>query len=313
MENKYKYLPDEMKNLKRFIGFRIEILNGKTTKIPFSLINNRSTGWNDKEKWLSFNEIKSKNENLGFVLDNDYIFCVDLDYSIKYGKLTDMAKNIIDDFKGTYIEISQTGQGLHIFGKGNIPSNMIKPSEGLEIYKENRYIALTGNVGDGRYFPISNKLVDKQSEINSLYKKWTQERVSIKKQIEKYKDLEIHKDYSFYDLSASEIIEVMKRTNTKAKALLSGISITGDHSRDDFIFLSLARNYTNGNPHLMKELFLLSPLSRLGSNEKRKDDRKYIDYLKKTIESTLKFSSFIPFDWSKHLEFKKRSKPYERF
>lgn len=313
MENRYKYLPDEMKKLKRFIGYRIETLNGKTAKIPFSLIDNRSTGWNDKEKWISFEEIENQNKNLGFVLDNDHIFCVDLDHSINHGKLTEMAKNIIADFKGTYIEISQSRQGLHIFATGDIPNNLIKASEGIEIYKENRYIALTGNVGDGRFFPISNKFLDKQIEINSLYKKWTQEKSSIKKQIEKYKDLNSQKNYNFYNLSVCEIIDVMKRTNTKAKALLSGISLTGDHSRDDFIFLSLARNYTNGNPNLMKELFLLSPLSRLGSNEKRKDDRKYMDYVEKTIENTLKFSSYTPFDWSKHLDFRKRSKSNERF
>ncbi len=42
----------------------------------------------------------------------------------------------------------------------------------------------------------------------------------------------------------------MERTNNKASRLISGDSLTGDHSRDDFIFLVLARNYTGGNPSL---------------------------------------------------------------
>ena len=52
----------------------------------------------------------------------------------------------------------------------------------------NGYIALTGNVGDETYFPISNKLLDKENEINTLYKKWTQEKPSIKTKIEDYKN-----------------------------------------------------------------------------------------------------------------------------
>jgi hypothetical protein len=84
----------------------------------------------------------------------------------------------------------------------------------------------------------------------------------------------------------------MERTNRKASMLISGASLTGDHSRDDFTFLVLARNYTDGNPNLMKELFLMIPLNRLGSHEKRRDDRKYLDYVEKTIEKVLGLGKF---------------------
>ena len=104
----------------------------------------------------------------------------------------------------------------------------------------------------------------------------------------------------------------MERTNRKASMLISGSSLTGDHSRDDFIFLVLARNYTGGNPSLMKDLFLMTPLNRLGSKEKRRDDRKYIEYVEKTIEKVLGLGNFLAFDWSKHFEYNKRIKAYER-
>ena len=104
----------------------------------------------------------------------------------------------------------------------------------------------------------------------------------------------------------------MERTNRKASMLISGASLTGDHSRDDFTFLVLARNYTDGNPNLMKELFLMTPLNRLGSHEKRRDDRKYLDYVEKTIEKVLGLGNFVAFDWSKHFEYKTRTRSYER-
>ena len=312
MDDKYKYLPKEIKKLKRFIDWRKEDSNGKITKLPFSLIDGKSIGWNKEVRWLSFNEISDKEQDLGFVLSNDGIICIDLDHAISKAGLSPMAKDIVEAFKGTYMEISQSGQGIHIFCKGEIADNIIRPSDGIEIYKDNRYIALTGNVGDGRYFPISYKLLDKQEELDKLYKKWAQEKLSIRNQLQDFKRPNMTFNVQFHNLSTSEILETMARTNVKANALIQGASITGDHSRDDFLFLVLARNYTDGNPELMKELFLLTPLNRLGSGKKRKDDAKYLEYLDKSIERVLELGQYIPFDWSRHISYKKRMKAYER-
>ena len=105
----------------------------------------------------------------------------------------------------------------------------------------------------------------------------------------------------------------MERTNDKASRLISGESLTGDHSRDDFIFLVLARNYTGGDPGLMKDLFLMTPLNRIGSGQKRRDDRKYMDYLEKTIDKVLRLGSFKNFDWSNHFDYKERTKAMKDF
>ena len=105
----------------------------------------------------------------------------------------------------------------------------------------------------------------------------------------------------------------MDRTNDKASRLISGDSITGDHSRDDFIFLVLARNYTGGDPTLMKDLFLMIPLNRLGSGQKRSNDRRYMDYLEKTIEKVFGLGSFKKFDWTNHFTYRERMRAYERF
>jgi len=313
MENKYKHIPEEMKTLKRFIGWKKEVLNGKVVKLPYSLIDGQSYAWNNPERWLGFKEAKDKNQPLGFVLvDEDHIICVDLDQAIVDGRLTAMAESIVEAFTGTYMELSQSGQGIHIFCKGNLLDNVIKPSEGIEIYKSNRYIALTGDVGDGSYFPISNQLLDKQAELDKLYKKWTQDKVSIRSQIKDFQSLILSQEGHLNGLSLSEILDTMEKTNSKAKLLINGESITGDHSRDDFIFLVLARNYTDGNPELMKDLFLMTPLNRIGSQEKRKDDRKYLEYVDKTLESVLELGSYIPFDWSRHLAYKQRMEAYER-
>ncbi|HZH68741.1 MAG TPA: hypothetical protein VFD65_06030 [Chitinophagales bacterium] len=227
-------------------------------------------------------------------------------------QLTPMAKEVVEGFTRTYMELSQSGKGTHIFAKGTIPGNLNLSSQGIEIYKKNRYIALTGNIGDGFFFPSSNKLLDKEDELNKLYKKWTQEKASTLKQIREYKCGPLNKFSRLDDLSLDEILTTMERTNRKASMLISGAGLTGDHSRDDFTFLVLARNYTDGNPDLMKEIFLMTPLNRLATNEKRRDDRKYLDYVEKTIEKVLGLGNFVAFDWNRHFEYKKRTRAYER-
>ena len=125
---KYKYLPEEMKKRKRFVGWRKEELNGKVAKLPFSLIDGKANDWNQLERWITFSEAKTMNEHLGFVLvEEDRIICIDLDNAIQEGKLTPMAKEVVENFAGTYTEVSQSGRGIHIFAYGTIPNNLNLP------------------------------------------------------------------------------------------------------------------------------------------------------------------------------------------
>lgn len=188
------FLAEEMKKLKRLVGWRKEKLNGKVAKLPFSLIDEKANGWNMPERWINFNDDRTKNRPLGFVLvEEDKIVCIDLDHAIQDGKLSLLAKEIIENFAGTYMELSQSAKGIHIFVQGTIPNNLNLSSQGIEIYKKNRHIALTGNIGDGSYFPRSKKLLEKEDELKKLYKKWTQEKPSTLKQIREYRHEPLNK------------------------------------------------------------------------------------------------------------------------
>jgi len=50
MEKKYKNLPEEMKILKRFVGWRKEELKGKVAKLPFSLIDGQAIVYGHLQK-----------------------------------------------------------------------------------------------------------------------------------------------------------------------------------------------------------------------------------------------------------------------
>ena len=81
-------------------------------------------------------------DGLGFVLNGDGIACIDLDHCITDGVLAPWAQAIVDQCHGTYIEVSLSGTGLHIFGYANVGTG--RNLGGVEVYDRGRYIAVTG-------------------------------------------------------------------------------------------------------------------------------------------------------------------------
>ena len=149
-ENYLQNIPIELREYKQWLWFkkiRKQGLKGKEKilKLPVSPITLKSDDWNNKEQWADFetavNNIESSGcDGLSFVLSRDDPFvCIDLD-SVD-NKKQDM---FINDFNGTYVEISQSGMGIHIFAKGEIEKNFNNQLEKVEMYQENRCIAMTG-------------------------------------------------------------------------------------------------------------------------------------------------------------------------
>lgn len=74
-------------------------------------------------------------------------------------------KNILRDFSDTYSESSVSENGVNFFAKGGIAKNINNQIDRFEMYKSNKYIAMTDNfIGDCR------KIVDKQYKLNVYYK-----------------------------------------------------------------------------------------------------------------------------------------------
>ena len=117
-----------------------------------------------KKRCFTFNEciesIKNGfNSGLGIVADNDLI-AIDLDNCIKGIKkmdklgleipiLTDEVAKLVSQLDNTYIEISQSGKGLHclIYSSINISKSIKNNNIELEIYSnKNHFMRLSGNI-----------------------------------------------------------------------------------------------------------------------------------------------------------------------
>ena len=255
-----------------------------------SPITLNSSDWNNKENWADFetavNNIEgSGSDGLSFVLSiEDPFLCIDLD-NVSY----DMREKFCRDFHDTYIETSQSGKGLHIFIKGEIAKNFNNQIEKVEMYKNNRCIAMTGNRVDG----ASNNIIDKQSEIDRYYECFAPKK-SVREQIRAYQS----DNDTLPDVPT--IIETMCKHNRKVKGLFEGIISSGDASKDDFLLLPLLNSYTHGNEALMKDIFLMSALNRIDDRSKRKNEAAYIRYLEDSIKKATEYGNQRYWDYNYH-------------
>ena len=301
MINSEKYIeniPIELREYKQWLWFkkiRKQGLKGKEKilKLPVSPITLKSDDWNNKEQWADFetavNNMKSSGcDGLSFVLSKDDPFvCIDLD-SVD-NKKQDM---FINDFNGTYVEISQSGMGIHIFAKGEIEKNFNNQLEKVEMYQENRCIAMTGNI-----LKLGNvsvrRIETKQKELDKYYKLFAP-KDSIKEAIRNYH----MNDDRVPD--CNKVIEIMCRHNARAKALFEGSNTSGGPSKDDFVLLLFLNSFTHGNAEMMKEIFLRSALNRMGDRSKRMTEAGYLRYLDESIRKALLGGNQRYWDYNYH-------------
>ena len=297
-ENYLKNIPIELREYKQWLWFkkiRKQDLKGKEKilKLPVSPITLKSDDWNNKEQWADFetavNNIESSGcDGLSFVLSRDDPFvCIDLDNVSR-----DMRERFFRDFHDTYIETSQSGKGLHIFVKGEIAQNFNNQVEKVEMYKNNRCIAMTGNIYEFNDF-VAVKVLLKQKELDKYYKLFFPKR-SVREIIRKYQKA----DECVPD--SNMVIETMCRYNARARALFEGSYTSGDASKDDFSLLLFLNSFTHGNAEMMKELFLKSALNRIGDRSKRRTEKGYLKYLEDSISKAIQGGNKRYWDYNYH-------------
>jgi primase-polymerase (primpol)-like protein len=116
--------------------------------------------------WASYEAAKTsaRGHGLGFVL-GDGVGCIDLDHALVGGKPLPWAQKILDRCPSTYVEVSMSGNGLHVFGLlGPGPGRGQHGSDGVEWYSTGRYIAVTGD----RFAGSTTRLADLAGVVATL-------------------------------------------------------------------------------------------------------------------------------------------------
>lgn len=113
------------------------------TKVPLTT-DGRYASSTDSTTWATHEAVTASNVGVGvgFVL-GEGVGCIDLDAAIVDGVVLPWAQEIIDANQGTYIEVSQSGNGIHVWGYlEEQPGRVIRDGRNIEVYSAGRYIAL---------------------------------------------------------------------------------------------------------------------------------------------------------------------------
>lgn len=288
-------LPKELAESKRWIFWKKILRKNKDglekwTKPPCNRFGQDIDCYNPQE-WHTLEDALSiwkENQDtvcgLGFVFTPDLgLVAIDLD-SINTRILDNPFNGWLKKFN-SYVELSQSMNGLHIIVKGKKPGTDCKKGN-VEIY-DRHYFAITANM-----YTVSNEIREAQDVINEFYKAYFHEedKTQEREKKEQFKPFSSPVFYSS-NIEDEKIIEVATRARNgqKFSALMAGnFSGYPSQSDADLALCGILAFYTQDIAQI-ERIFSSSGLCR-----EKWEDR--ADYRKRTIEKALK-STRGKFNW----------------
>lgn len=144
--------------LRRFVTYELSPdpdRPGKTIKRPTDVRTGHYCKVNDPAHHYSYDEAAATGRPVGFVfVETDGFWFLDIDSCLVElpgrREWSALALELCRRFQGCAVEISQSGSGLHIIGRGRSPDHGCRNIPlGLEFYTDARFVALTGNGAQG--------------------------------------------------------------------------------------------------------------------------------------------------------------------
>ncbi len=271
-------IPDELKTLPQWVGWRLaqRADTFKPTKIPINAKTLRKASSTDPRTWGSFaRAVAAYNlgqvDGIGFVLTREDPY-IGIDRDDIAGGDSFGFDPLVDQMD-TYADVSPSGKGIHIIGKGKLPGDVGKHPKGLGIFEHSRFFTMTGNLLGGKARPIR----DVQHVIDQRWDAWFPKKPEAPRHASPpgANDPSDDEDVLSIALSASN--------GARFRALWDGDTgaYGGDTSAADLSLMNLLRFYTRGDAGQMERLF---SRSTLGQRDKWKDRS---DYRERTINRAL--------------------------
>src|SRR5450756_151125 len=110
-------------------------------------VQGRGASCTNARTWATFASASASTvgDGLGFVLNGDGIVCLDLDHCITDDGVEPWAATVLANVPATYVEVSPSGRGLHVWGLGDVPAGRVLAVDGgkVEVYGSGRYLTVT--------------------------------------------------------------------------------------------------------------------------------------------------------------------------
>ncbi len=280
------HLIDTLQDKKGWVCWRKEVRDGKATKVPYATDGHNShASVADPSTWSVYQDAAAmvqagRFDGVGFVLCEALPYvCVDLDHCLDRvsGEVQEPAASIVamlEEAGGTYMEISPSGEGLHLWGvyDGALPGGKTGiHKNGIEIYRDKRYMTVTGNAF--RDLPLANVT----SAVNELIERYElMEKSAEVKVMAKPEEVKVTLEVpaAFDDDFLIERARAAKN-GSKFSALFDygdTSAYENDTSKADAALLEMLAYWTNGNALQMERMFMKSKLRERLGRKKHKDN-----------------------------------------
>lgn len=308
----FEQFPEELKQIPHWILWRKEIRQGekKPTKVPYSAVYNGKAKSTEPKSWTTFEKaLQALNNNpeqfsgLGFVFSEDdpFVF-IDCDNCVNAeGELTETASEILDAFSGCYAELSQSGSGIHVIVKGNIPRGFNNRETGVEMYGKEKFCALTGNVFLGSYY--KEPAADIQKSLTRLFHKYRTADSYSAGYTRQTTDIDLHTDFWIIEQASKA------QNGEKFKALYAGnweeitngdIRLYPSQSEAEQALCDILAFWTCRNPEQIDRIFRSSGLYREKWNRE--------DYSSRTVSNAINKCGVTLAEYSLQQDFGKSGK-----
>lgn len=140
----FERVPQELKECDQWVNWRFD--NDRKVPVNPKTSGNAGVGW--PNTWAPYEKalenFRPGEIGLGFVLtEEDPYVCADLDKCLDEREEVSLAaRAVLDTLKG-YVELSPSGQGLHVWVKSEEKVGNWK-TKGIEIYSSSRWMTVTG-------------------------------------------------------------------------------------------------------------------------------------------------------------------------
>jgi putative DNA primase/helicase len=146
-------IPDQLTERPQWVCWRREMRDGKLTKVPYTPGTGRRASTTELMTWATFEQALAAYEageppydGIGFVFCNaDPFVGLDLDDCLdpESGEVSRWAQKIINRVQEGYVEISPSGNGIHIIVEGTVRDGGMRKGK-VEMYGRGRFFTITG-------------------------------------------------------------------------------------------------------------------------------------------------------------------------
>ena len=255
---------------KRWVNYRIEIVDGRRTKVPYAVTGAKASS-TDSTTWSTYAVAARASDKVGIVFTAEKMLLgIDIDHCLKDGALVHEQSEAIASFireAATYTEVSPSGEGLHAFLIITEPLSLTANRKGsFECYTTGRYFTVTGN-SFGEVRPIRTIPVEEAIRLLAIIGyPWNKEAHTEKSRIV---TASIAED--------AVVLEKMfaSKHGQKIRAVYEGNTSEygGDDSSADMALCSHLAYWTAKDAAQMERIWLASPLGSREKTQKRKDYR----------------------------------------